>query len=272
MQDYQVSVSGGSQETNYRFSVGYLDQNGIATGTDYSRLNLRTNIESKLSDRIKVGFIIAPTVSWANGGRVDGKDSQSHLLLSISPVAEPEAGVYTGSEPYERYMWAGGAVSPIAYMEESTNATDIVRINSSAYLQADLGKGFKAEVTGAWSFYTKENYSFTPSSVTKNWNQGEGVQTTASRRNEKLNDIMLQALLHYNKVLGKHKIGVMLGYSIEESKGSSSSLKAKQFPNNSLEVFDMSYTLTRLITYLQFILKSGPQNHFSVLLQLNVHI
>ena len=242
MQDYQVSVSGGTPKTNYRFSVGYLDQEGIATGTDYSRLNIRANIESRLSDRIKVGLIIAPTVSWANGGRVDGKDSQSHLLLSISPVAEPEAGLYTGAEPYERYMWAGGAVSPIAYMEKSTNATDIVRINSSAYLQADLGKGFKAEVTGAWNFYTKENHSFTPSSVTKNWNQGEGVQTTASRSNERSNNIMFQALLHYNQVFGKHTVGAMLGYSMEESKGSSSSLKAKQFPNNSLEVFDMSYT------------------------------
>lgn len=242
MQDYQVSVSGGTEKTNYRFSVGYLDQQGIATGTDFSRLNLRTNIESQLSDRIKVGLIIAPTVSWANGGRVDGKDSQSHITLSAAPVAEAEAGIYTGAEPYERYMWAGGAVSPVAYMEESTNATDMVRINTSAYLQADLGRGFKAEVTGSWNYYNSENHSFIPSSVTKNWNQGEGVQTTAARSYEKENNIMFQALLHYNQVFGKHTVGAMLGYSMEESKGSSSLLKAKQFPNNSLEVFDMSYT------------------------------
>lgn len=241
MQDYQVSVSGGTQKTNYRFSVGYLDQEGIATGTDYSRLNLRTNIESQVSDRIKIGLNIAPSVSWSNGGRVDGKDSQSHIVLSATPVAEPEAGLYTGAEPYERYMWAGGAVSPIAYMEESTNATDIVRINASAYLQADLGQGFKAEITGAWNYFNKENRSFVPSSVTKTWNQGEGLSTTASRSNDRSNDIMLQALLHYNREFGKHTIGAMLGYSMEESKGSSSSLKAKQFPNNSLEVFDMSF-------------------------------
>lgn len=241
MQDYQVSVSGGTQKTNYRFSVGYLDQEGIATGTDYSRLNLRTNIESQVSDRIKIGLNIAPSVSWSNGGRVDGKDSQSHIVLSATPVAEPEAGLYTGAEPYERYMWAGGAVSPIAYMEESTNATDVVRINASAYLQADLGQGFKAEITGAWNYLNKENRSFVPSSVTKTWNQGEGLSTTASRSNDRSNDIMLQALLHYNREFGKHTIGAMLGYSMEESKGSSSSLKAKQFPNNSLEVFDMSF-------------------------------
>ena len=241
MQDYQVSVSGGTQKTNYRFSVGYLDQEGIATGTDYSRLNLRTNIESQVSDRIKIGLNIAPSVSWSNGGRVDGKDSQSHIVLSATPVAEPEAGLYTGAEPYERYMWAGGAVSPIAYMEESTNATDIVRINASAYLQADLGQGFKAEITGAWNYFNKENRSFVPSSVTKTWNQGEGLSTTASKSNDRSNDIMLQALLHYNREFGKHTIGAMLGYSMEESKGSSSSLKAKQFPNNSLEVFDMSF-------------------------------
>ena len=87
MQDYQVSVSGGTQKTNYRFSVGYLDQEGIATGTDYSRLNLRNNIESQVSDRIKIGLNIAPSVSWSNGGRVDVKDTQSNILLSATNVA-----------------------------------------------------------------------------------------------------------------------------------------------------------------------------------------
>ena len=67
-----------------------MDQEGIATGTDYSRLNLRTNIESQVSDRIKIGLNIAPSVSWSNGGRVDGKDSQSHIVLSATPVAEPK--------------------------------------------------------------------------------------------------------------------------------------------------------------------------------------
>lgn len=246
MQDYQVSVSGGTEKTNYRFSLGYWDQEGIATGTDYSRLNVRTNIESKLTDRVKVGLSVAPSVSWANGGRVDGKDAESHIVLSITPVVEPDAGLLTGTEPHDRYLWAGGAVSPVEYMKQSTNATDVYRINTSAYLQADFGKGFKAEVTGSWNYHAEENRTFVPSSVTKNWSQGEGVKTTASRSNSTVNDMMFQALLYYNKEIREHTINAMLGYSVESTKGSSSALSASKFPNNSIEVFDMSYaTLTK---------------------------
>ena len=116
------------------------------------------NIESKLTDRGKVGLSVAPSVSWANGGRVDGKDAESHIVLSITPVVEPDAGLLTGVEPHDRYLWAGGAVSPVEYMKQSTNATDVYRINTSAYLQADLGKGFKAEVTGSWNYHAEKTY------------------------------------------------------------------------------------------------------------------
>lgn len=59
--------------------MGYVDQQGIAITSGYKRLTLRANIESKILNRITVGFNLAPSATWSEGGRVDGKDQQATI-------------------------------------------------------------------------------------------------------------------------------------------------------------------------------------------------
>ena len=77
--------------------MGYTDQEGIAIESNYKRLNFRANVESKVFNRITVGVNLAPSASWNEGGRVDGKDRQATNVLTMAPVAEPEDGIYTGA-------------------------------------------------------------------------------------------------------------------------------------------------------------------------------
>lgn len=39
--NHQVSVSGGSEKSTYNFSLGYLKQEGLVTGNDYTRVTAR---------------------------------------------------------------------------------------------------------------------------------------------------------------------------------------------------------------------------------------
>ena len=80
--------------------MGYTDQEGIAIESNYKRLNFRANVESKVLNRITVGVNLAPSASWNEGGRVDGKDRQATNVLTMAPVAEPEDGIYTGAGAY----------------------------------------------------------------------------------------------------------------------------------------------------------------------------
>ena len=45
--NYNVGVSGGSENTSYRASVGYLDQIGTLIGSGKDRLTARLNLDSK---------------------------------------------------------------------------------------------------------------------------------------------------------------------------------------------------------------------------------
>src|SRR5690625_4363829 len=56
MHDINLRFSGGSKSTNYYFSIGHLNQEGIMITSDYKKTNLNLNINSEaLSSKLKYG-------------------------------------------------------------------------------------------------------------------------------------------------------------------------------------------------------------------------
>jgi len=51
-QKYNISASGGDQRTRFFISGGYEDTEGTAFNTDFTRINLRTNVDHQISDRV----------------------------------------------------------------------------------------------------------------------------------------------------------------------------------------------------------------------------
>ncbi len=60
-QNYNIGVSGATDNVKYMYSLGYLDQNGLFPASNYKRINLRTNLETKINDVITIGLNLAPT-------------------------------------------------------------------------------------------------------------------------------------------------------------------------------------------------------------------
>ena len=242
-QNYQVGVSGASETSNYYVSANYLNQEGLAVGSGYERVNLRAFVETKIFDRITFGMNLAPSISWQDGyNLVNNKDSQSHKLLSIVPVAEADAGIYTASEPYQRYLWAGSTISPVAYMEQAKSELKTTYIQSSAYLRGEIIDGLTAELSGAWNFTGSEWQQFLPSSVTNWTSTAEGYNSSARHRHQNRNYMLFQGVLSYNKSIERHTFSAMAGYSAEKTKYSESNVQANRFPNNAIPSFNHNNT------------------------------
>ncbi len=233
-QNYTLSLSNSTEKSSYRVSLGYVDQQGIAVATSYKRLNMRVNLQTTIFDRITIGMNLSPSMSWNKGGNADAVS-----VLTMVPVAEPDAGLYTGAEPYSNYGWAGSRVSPLAVLEKSSKASEDSRIGTSAFIRAEIWKGLRAEITGSYDFRNAQQRSFVPSSVSNRWSTGEGYYATGDRRDSRKHSYLFQTVLNYDNTFGKHTVGGMLGFSAESSTSNSSRLAATHFPDNLLEGFDM---------------------------------
>jgi TonB-dependent starch-binding outer membrane protein SusC len=55
-QEYQLDYSGGSDKVTYFISGNYLDQDGVVINSYFKRFSLRTNLDAKLSDKLKASL------------------------------------------------------------------------------------------------------------------------------------------------------------------------------------------------------------------------
>jgi TonB-linked SusC/RagA family outer membrane protein len=56
LQNYDMSVSGGSSNVTYFIGAGYMDQTGIIEGSGFNRYSLRTNLTGYVNDRFTVSM------------------------------------------------------------------------------------------------------------------------------------------------------------------------------------------------------------------------
>ena len=55
-QEYQLDYSGGSDRVTYFISGNYIDQDGIVINSYFKRLSLRTNLDAKLTEKLKANL------------------------------------------------------------------------------------------------------------------------------------------------------------------------------------------------------------------------
>ena len=235
-QNYNLSVSSGNKTSNFRASLGYVNQEGIVIKTGFERINLKMSAQTTIKNKLTLGFDLAPQFTVTKGGNVDGKGNTAQLALTLAPVAEAEAGLYTSAQPYTRYLWAGSAVSPIANMEYSSYRDEKIRLNASAFARYQILPELTAEVLGSWLFVNSERHRFTPSSLNRYWaSYPEGYYSNGSWTGSRSHKYLGQATATYNKDFGKHHLNVVGGWSVEMTKdGNSFAIGATQYPNNAL--------------------------------------
>ena len=76
-----LTISGGNENSNYFFSLGHLDQDGVIRNATYERTNARLNYEAKLNDKITFSTKMAYTFTESN--RIQQSSNVSGLMLGL---------------------------------------------------------------------------------------------------------------------------------------------------------------------------------------------
>ena len=93
LQQHTFAATGGSEKTNYRISVGLLDQTGnTQDGAKFKRANFRINLDSQINDKLSIGTTISmvrgDTTSRGDVGLV-GLSNPLHTVTRIHNIFSP---------------------------------------------------------------------------------------------------------------------------------------------------------------------------------------
>jgi TonB-linked SusC/RagA family outer membrane protein len=224
MDSHNLSITGGNDKTTYAMSAGYLDQDGIALGSSFKRLSLRSNIDTQIKKWLKGGI----TFSLADSKQKVGCDQDVIMnALKQQPsvaVSNPD-GTFDGPDD----VWMPVNSVAMASVKENYNKKENFRL--STYLEASIidGLKFKTELSADYNlnkyYYYEPDYKF--GVLVNNTRTGKWTKTDSkywSWRN----------ILTYDKTFAKkHNMNLMVGQEMSNSHWETQASAATGFLSNS---------------------------------------
>lgn len=231
-----LSISGGTATSKYLVSLNYLDQNGIITGSDMDKFSLRTNLQQEVSDGIQLGTFL--NVSKVNTNRVSSSVYNGMLTAAPNiPVYQPD-GSYTKS-----YIYQGNLtdfVNPVAFMNEFVDYNQSFRFLGNMFLKFKLSEHLSFKVMGGFDAKNSKRDYYNPMVTTSGSKVGGSADISSSKSEMWINENTLD----YNREEGDHKIGALLGYTMQGSIYESLSASAQGFSNDLLQMNDLGSGLS----------------------------
>ncbi len=147
MQNYQLSVSGGTDAVKYFMSGNYANQESFVKNVGYKVYSLRANLDITASKRLKFGVNITPTYSETQDPGIDGQNAIFHQILSQSPVQEDTVGLLTNTGKNLIYLYSN-SVQPYGRLIYTKGTTKRYRTLGTIYgdLQIIKGLNFRTSV------------------------------------------------------------------------------------------------------------------------------
>ena len=237
-QEYNLSINGGGDNGTFFASLGYLNADGIAVGSDYERYTSRLKATYQATKWLNVGGNVSFARSTTNNGAdvSDTEDSGANNIYSQIIMMGPIYPVYLrdgegnilrnengivgdfgdgqvmGSDMVRPYLTQ---VNGIAEASMNTNKWVITNFSLNGFADFDIWDGLKATVNANIYSY-QEKYTSTQQPF-----YGFGHMSYPSGYVYKYNSSIFtqnyQQLLKYNKRFGKHNVSLLAGHESYKS-------------------------------------------------------
>lgn len=245
--NYDVSVNGGSDIVNYRYSMNYYDEQGIIKKSGFKRYSFTGNTGLNISPKLTVNTQI--------------RFSRSDRPISVSDVSGgygPFNGGYYASSPLpssNRYL------DPVNRDFIFGNNTDVSDQNTDNNLSISPVINWK--ISSKWNFNTVLSYNmhnsrkdaYIPGSV-----RADGTGKASSFTDASVNYLMSNTLQYTTGIGKNHTLNFLLGQNTEFNEYRATSSSAIGVPNDQIRtVVVLNKDLSNTFTDVQ---QSGIQTGF----------
>lgn len=235
LQQYQLSVTGGNDNTKFYVSGSYRNEEGIQLNNKFERLSLTTNLDQKLTDKLTMGTGL--TFSRSFNKRVKGDnflDGVYSGAIKSLPYNVPydEQGVLVGpSSP----LYAGFPnFNPVAQALLPRFNTTTIKVlgNINANYQFNPDLRLKLQASLDYNNVIEDQYENSQTAIggflPSVGGAGYGVFTANT-----LSNVNYYATLNYNKDFSpKHKLSAIAGTELYQNFAIGGSVQGRLFPSD----------------------------------------
>src|SRR5690606_37890814 len=138
IQSYDLSMSGGSEKTQYMVSGNFFNQTGVVIGSGYKRGNFRINLDQTINSRLNAGLNL--TLRRSKTDRIDAGSNSG--IVSAAIIKSPAVPLYLEDgtlNPNDPYIATSN--NPSLMAQAITNYAFNIRAIGHVFLNLELFDG-----------------------------------------------------------------------------------------------------------------------------------
>ena len=228
-QEYNVGVSGATDQFNYYGSFSYLQDDGLIKSSGFERLTGRLNVEYKAKKWLTIGANMAytKTKSYYPGSQTSTTSSANAFFLAntIAPIYPMYVRNLDGSIAYDSgtgkkiYDYGDGAstnftrnymsiANPVGDLTYDISTYDMNIFEGNWFAKFDFGYGFSA--TARLALHNDNTiYNGYGNNL---YGQSSAYGGTAEQEQMRETALTHQYLLNYINSFGKHNVSITAGF------------------------------------------------------------
>lgn len=211
VQNHNLSVSGGSSNSNFYSSVNYFNQDGVVISSGMERLTARLNAEFFVGEKFKYGvnltnsYIKNDNVPFGTGFNAGG--GVIYTALEMDPTIQKFNEDGTPFQTFDIDMDNPLIIADI-FAEEENN-----RILGSAFAEYNIIPEMKFKVNVGFDKFNSRKDTYVQSFTKRGIDNGSGIATIITgERSSKL----FESTLNYAKSLDNHDLKMLAGFTFQD--------------------------------------------------------
>src|SRR5690606_16297236 len=226
-QNYQLSVSGKSEQTTYYISGGWTQQKGAVRSSEMDRYNFKVNLEQFVNDWLKFGT----NFNYMRYHDVDVSDNQAvnqgGVILGMLSTP-PNIGIYRPdgtftSNPFQDWE------NPVASTDGSKRGYKNQRVLGNIYAEIDFTPELKFRSNLGIDQNTGVYDYFLDPFRTSYGRANEGI---ARNNTDHMSYHIIDNTLSYRKVSGNHNFTALVGSVLQQYQWENNYIETRGFAND----------------------------------------
>ncbi|MEO7309729.1 MAG: TonB-dependent receptor, partial [Chitinophagaceae bacterium] len=247
MNNYQLSASGGTDNARFYISGNYINQEAVTKGQGFKKYSLRGNIDANITDRIKVGFRIAPSYSInkiPTAGGLSYYGGVTAAVVTSAPIFSvykadgsynnTQTVTYDDGTPPQSLFFSNG----LGLSKDYENILRMFNTVGTLFATVDLTKNITVRSSINADITSINTDAFVPSTISVNGYNLYGSTYTGNN----LSWSNENTVTYNNTFRDKHHLNVLAGFSEQMAVFTSSGISAEQYPNNLVHTVNAGIT------------------------------
>ncbi|HEA20875.1 MAG TPA: TonB-dependent receptor [Pricia antarctica] len=250
LQNYNLTITSNTEKLRSAVVAGFFKQDGVVLNSDYERFSLRANLDYDISDRVHIGFNVAPSYIIDNVPRTDGTRGEGILFNAlhtwpIMPIYNADGTRTTfnrlPADTGNIFSYANWLTSA----EQITNETKDINLLTNAFLEYEPIEGLTIKTTLNAELYNRRYEFFSPTTATYRINNP--IPTNSEAIWEDRNDFswLNENTVNYNKSFGEHNFSLLGGFTFQKFRRDFSRVQAQNFADDRLPVIQGAADINR---------------------------